>query len=274
MLYTLKALARKLRPKRIPIPQATIQGRRMTITGPSKYVYHSLLPPPAAADFLIARNLVYGRPQRIGACLSQAPLVATYFKGMSKLKVLFVGYGMETYDAQYLLSSGFELDFVTLDTADFILTPSWKAMLALKPSSGIYKRADAHEIEKLFSPESFDAIILGRYCVELFSDEDYISVWNQAYSLLRSEGILIGSVKGIETSPEKRTKLLDGSLDKIHYTSSLGEFAIGGSSVRCCRPRRKLQGFPQVVNRDVAISSVDPEISFTMRSTLQAVKPL
>lgn len=206
-------------------------------------------------------RLRYSKANRSIWSLIQGSIAIKHARSLlqkSEISLLTIGYGLDTYDAQFLMSNGYDVDFTNLDVANF---KSWRTWSDLPTSCNAkYVQADARKLATIFPEQKFDIILMSRASIDLMPTADLISVWNQGVDILNTPGIIVGPVKGIEFSPTKadmiRSVFEEGTRTsedtEVTYTTEIGTFRVGGLSAPWYFPKGEtaLSGFD--IERQVA----------------------
>lgn len=199
-------------------------------------------------------RLRYSKANRSIWSLIQGSIAIKHARSLlqkSEISLLTIGYGLDTYDAQLLMSNGYDIDFTNLDVANF---KPWRTWSDLPTSCNAkYVQADARKLVIVFPEQKFDIILMSRASIDLMPSADLISVWNQGFDILNTPGIIVGPVKGIEFSPTK-AEMIRGVFEEgtrtsedteVSYTTEVGTFRVGGLSAPWCFPKGEttLSGF-------------------------------
>ena len=200
------------------------------------------------------KRLRYSKANRSIWSLIQGCIALKHARSLlqkSELSLLTIGYGLDTYDAQFLLNNGYDVSFTNLDVADFKPWRTWSNLP--KTCKAKYVQADARKLASVFPEEKFDIVLISRTSVELMPPDEFISVWNQGFDVLAAPGIMIGPIKGIEFSPVKADTIKDvfeegtrtAEDTMVTYATEFGTFRIGGLSAPWYFPigGRALGGF-------------------------------
>jgi SAM-dependent methyltransferase len=176
--------------------------------------------------------LLYSRRKRATWALVHGSILARVLpRRDGPLDLLLIGYGMDTWDAQYLLADGQKLRITAVDVADPDLNSRyWRAVA--DQAEARYLQADARRLEDALAGETFDAVSICRGSIDLLSPADLLSVWEQCLALLAPGGILLAPVKGVELSQRKAAAIAahlerGAPLEDGHgYHTQIGEFSL------------------------------------------------
>jgi SAM-dependent methyltransferase len=177
-------------------------------------------------------TLLYSRRKRATwALVHGLTLARTLPRQKVPFDLLLVGYGMDTWDAQFLLDEGYPVRVTSVDVADPDLDSRYWRVLADRTGAR-YVQADARELADALASEFFDAVSICRASVDLLPPADLLSVWEQCMALLKPGGLLLAPVKGVELSQgkakaisahlERGTPLEDGHT----YRTRIGTFSL------------------------------------------------
>lgn len=194
--------AQRLETASIPIELDPADGsgkiNRIAIRYPhhSQVIWLQTKPDQIRSVVTTARKSWYGKSNRIGGSIIHGSLAAAHppvQAARQPLRCLFIGYGLDTYDAQLLANLGWRLraDFVDVLDQDR-RDPRW---VALRRTPGIleanYCQLDARHLGSRLAGEQYDFISIVRGSVDLMVPDDFMAVLCGCYDLLASNGVTV-----------------------------------------------------------------------------------
>jgi hypothetical protein len=173
-------------------------------------------------------GLRYSRKKRLGWALTTVTVLMERLPKNVPLDLLMIGYGQDTWDAQFLHRQKMDFRAAYLDVSDF--NPDEAVWNDTADQVQLeYVQADARDIQELFPDRQFDAVLICRASIDLLPPEDYLSVWSQGLEILKDRGFIVSPIKGLNFAPyidkaEQHQHLYSTEIGEYHFGSNFGRY--------------------------------------------------